>query len=62
MDGLDGVGVGDQQTRRPEPVGQVEAARFELGGEPAVEDDDLTCRRDQLIRAWFAGARLMNLP
>ncbi len=62
MDGLDGVRIGHQQPRRPEPVGQVEAARLELGGEPAVEDDDLAGRRDQLIRAWSAGARLMNLP
>ena len=40
VDGLDRVGIGHQQARRPEPVGQVEAARLELGGEPAVEDDD----------------------
>ena len=40
MDVLDRVRVGHQQARRPEPVGQVVAARLELGREPAVEDDD----------------------
>ena len=39
MDGLDGGRVGDQEPRRPEPIGQVEAARLELGRQPAVEDD-----------------------
>ena len=37
---LDRRRVGQQQARRPEPVGQVVAAGLELGREAAVEDDD----------------------
>ncbi len=40
MDGLDRVRVGDEQPRRPEPIGQVVAVRLELGRQPAVEDDE----------------------
>jgi len=38
---LDGARVADQQPGRPETIREVEPARFELGGQPAVEDDDL---------------------
>ena len=41
MDGLDGVGLGQQQPRGPEAVAEVVPARLELRRQPAVEDDDV---------------------
>ncbi len=69
MDGLDRVGIAQQEAGRPESVGQVVTRGLELGREAAVEDDHGSSAagphprgRDQAIRAKSAGARLMNRP
>ena len=41
MDGADRLGRLDQHPRRPERVIQIEAVRFQLGRESAVEDQEL---------------------